>query len=320
MEEPQLSQKIRNVHIRYYAAACDTLGIPYTLDFNTRMLRMKTLKGNAIYCYRASTPLNLQASVTLAKDKHVLHRYLEPAGFPVPKQIKVKSVDEDLLPFFKEFQKIVVKPSDAHGGIGVTVLPKEQDLVAAFERAKRSGTTVIAEEYITGNNYRFLVLGNKVIAISLRLPPLVRGDGRTDLATLISDYNLENKALGLPKVPDSPYTLSIIQSQGFTLESVPPMGKEVLLRLTANLSLGGTIKDVSATCDESYKKIAVDVAKHLNLRLVGIDIISPYIDKPNAPAYVIEANPAPGMRIHYKDPEGAKLKVAEQIVSAMTTL
>lgn len=318
IQEP-VEERIRNIHIKYYAAACTQLGIPFSLEFRTRILRITTKNGNNIFCYKAATPLNHQSSVTLSKDKHALHQALAPYNFPLPTQLRIKSTEE-LLRFFNEHRKIVVKPADSHGGKGVTVLPKEFELEAAFERARKHSSIIISETYMSGRNYRLLVLDDNVLAVSLRLPPLIIGDGKTDIQTLLDDFNIENKAKGMPKVPDSSYTWSIVASQGFQKNEVPPVGKEILLRLTANLSLGGSIKDVTSECDPSYKELAVRVAKQLGLRLVGIDLIAEDITLPNKPVIVLEANAAPGLRIHYKDPNGEKLHVALPIISAINEL
>ncbi len=313
------NERIFNVHIRYYAQACRELGIPYQLDLRTRALRITTKNDRKVFIYKASTPLNFQASVTLSKDKRELHLALEPHNFPLPKQVKISNI-EQLQGFFEENQKIVVKPTDSHGGKGVTVLPKSDELEVAFTRAKKESPTVIAESFVSGENYRFLVLDGKVLAVALRRPPTIYGDGHTSLDTLFEDFNLENKANGLPKVPDSPYTWSIVESQGYTRESVPEAGKQILLRLTANLSLGGKVEDVTDTCDESYKTIAEQVTNTLGLRLAGIDIIAEDLTVPNKPVFVIEANAAPGLRIHYKSSAGAVRNIAKTIMSAINEL
>jgi len=320
MEESDSLQVIKNVHIRYYAATCNKLSIPYTLDLRTRILRIKTKTGKEVSCYKASTPLNTQSAVSMSKNKREVHRLLEPLGFPVPKQIRVKDVQLDLLPFFNQYKTIVVKPADSHGGKGVTVLPTENELALAFTRARKESSTVLAEQYVTGKNYRFLVLDDHVLAVALRQPPTIIGDGKTAITTLFEDFNMENKANGLPRVPDSIRTWEIVEKQGYTHNSIPPAGAPILLRLTANLSLGGTVHDVTATCDDSYKKIAVDVAQTLGLRLVGVDFIAEDITQPEKQAFIIEANAAPGMRIHYKSSEGAKLDVASAIISAVNEL
>ena len=319
MAEP-IDQPIKNVHIRYYAAACRKLGIPYALDLRTRILRLTTKSGKNVFCYKASTPLNLQSAVSMSKDKREVHRLLEPLKLPIPVQLRIRDVETELLPFFDQYQKIVVKPADSHGGKGVTVLPVSSELQLAFNRARKESTIVLAEQYVSGQNYRLLVLDKKVLAVSLRKPPTIIGDGKTTLGTLFDDFNSENKANGLPRVPDSVRTWEIVEKQGFARASIPQLGQNVLLRLTANLSLGGTVLDVTEQCHDVYKQLAIDATSALGLRLAGIDLIAEDITQPGKPVFVLEANAAPGMRIHYKTADGAKLDVATSIISAIYEL
>ena len=54
---------------------------------------------------------------------------------------------------------------DGHHGKGVTTnITNEGDLIDAFERAKTVSNRVIVEQYLTGNDYRILVVGGKFVA------------------------------------------------------------------------------------------------------------------------------------------------------------
>lgn len=320
MDDAVGTQTSKNVHIRYYASICDKLKIPYTLDLKTRILRLTSKSGKAVFIYKASTPLNTQSAVTMSKDKREVHRLLEPMGLPVPTQLRIRDIQKDLISFFEQYQQIVIKPADSHGGKGVTVLPNAGELELAFSRARKESNIVLAEQYVAGENYRFLVLDGKVLAVAYRKPPTIVGDGKTLVGTLFEDFNVENKANGIPRVPDKPRTWEIVAKQGYTREDILPIGQELQLRFTANLSLGGTVKDVSRQCHDSYKDLASSAAKALGLRLVGIDIIAEDISTPGKPVFIIEANAAPGLRIHYKCAEGAQLDVATPIISAIYNL
>jgi cyanophycin synthetase len=269
--------------------------------------------------YKAVSPLNNGVYTKLSKNKRETIFMLKYAGVPVPEQIRVKAF-EDIIQFFKLYPKLVIKPVDSHGGKGVTVLPKESELQEAYGRALKFSKKVIVEEFIPGLNYRFLVLDDKVLAVALRLPPFVMGDGSTNLRTLLDDYNIENRHRGIPQVHDSAYTWQIIENQGYKPTDIPPLATQVFLRLTSNLSQGGSVQDVTETVHESYKTLAVAAAKAIHLRLAGIDVIAEDLTKPASNCRVIETNGAPGMRIHYKDPRGAALDVAKHIVMAVHEL
>ncbi|WKZ23636.1 MAG: sugar-transfer associated ATP-grasp domain-containing protein [Candidatus Dojkabacteria bacterium] len=310
---------IRNAHIRTYAQACDELGIPYKLGLKTRQLYLTTKSGSNVYIYKAATPLNSQSSVILAKKKQAVHQLLDEQGISVPKQIRIKT-EQDLEKFIDEIKDIVVKPADSSGGKGITVLPARKDIHNAFTHARKYSRQVLAEQYVSGENYRFLVLDGSVIAVALRTPPRIIGDGVSTLRALFNDKNTENRSQGLPKIPDSSITWDIVKTQGFTETDIVPAGTQISLRLTANLSLGGSVTDVTEDCLDEYKELAIAAAKTVGLRLAGIDIIAENIATAGRPAFVIETNGAPGMRIHYKDWKGAERKVGKKIVEQINLL
>ncbi len=319
MESTETPARIPNVHTRIYVSACEKLKLPYRLSLNNHALWIRTKSGKEVLCYKAATPLNLVPQALLSKNKRDTTLTLSKAGLPTPPQTKIKDL-QSLELFHRTYKQIVVKPIDGHGGKGITVLPKENELPESLNRAHKISKKVIAEKFVVGKNYRFLVLDGKVLAVSLRNPPLIKGDGQTKVRTLIDDYNMENHAKGLPQVPMNTYTWSIVEAQGYKPNDVLPKEVEVYLRLTANLSLGGTVADVTDECDQSYKDLAVTATKIAGFRLAGIDIISPYIDKPGAEAYIIETNVDPGMRIHYKEEKAAKRDVAVEIMKAIGDL
>jgi cyanophycin synthetase len=319
METTQQPVKIRNVHTKVFARVCEELGIPHRVVFDTHAMWVTTKSGGEALMYKAVSPLNSTVYSKLSKNKRETIFTLKKAGVPVPEQIRIKSFD-DLELFYKIHPKLVVKPIDSHGGKGVTVLPKQSELKAAYDRSLHVSTKMIAEEFIPGQNYRFLVLDDRVLAVALRLPPFIVGDGVTSISTLVDDYNVEAKTKGVPPVPMTSYTWLVVENQGYKKSDIPPNGVKIYLRLTANLSLGGTVKDVTSTVHESYKELAVQAAKAVHLRLAGIDFIAQDLTKPGADCRVIETNAAPGMRIHYKDAEGVKLDVAREIVKAVAEL
>jgi cyanophycin synthetase len=319
MENTIKPVKVRNVHTKVFARVCEDLKIPYRVVFDTHALWVSTKSGKEELMYKAISPLNATAYSKLSKNKRETIFTLKKAGIPVPEQIRIKTF-EDIELFYKIHPKLVIKPIDSSGGKGVIVLPKENELQDAYNRALIVSKKIIAEEFIPGMNYRFLVLDDKVLAVALRLPPFIIGDGKSSVRTLIEDYNLENKRRGIPIVKLNSYTWQVVENQGFRPDGILPVGKQLYTRLTANLSQGGSIKDVTATIDESYKVLAISAAKTVHLRLAGIDVISTDLTKPGNDCRVIETNAAPGMRIHYKDESGAKLDVAKDIVKAVAKL
>ncbi|MGZ9130699.1 MAG: ATP-grasp domain-containing protein, partial [Candidatus Binatia bacterium] len=98
----------------------------------------------------------------LCQDKRLGHRRLVELGLPVPKQVKVASVDAAREAVEKLGFPIVIKPLRGFGGKGVTSGIREYDEVeTAFLNASRIAPPVLVEEFVPGSLYRLLVIGGK---------------------------------------------------------------------------------------------------------------------------------------------------------------
>ena len=98
----------------------------------------------------------------------------------------------------------VLKPLDGNHGRGVALnLRTEEDVRAAFAvamRESRSGDVVV-ESYITGNDYRVLVIGGKLAAVAERVPASVTGDGEHTIRELVDATNADpRRGIGHEKV------------------------------------------------------------------------------------------------------------------------
>jgi len=303
-----------NSHIAHYRHSCEKLGIRYGLyaPFN-RGMWIITKNDNRVFFYKSMTPLVRSSARIVSHNKIWANQFLsETKVINVPEQTIVKNI-EALKVIYSQWKKIVVKPFNGMGGNGITVLPKESELAQSFTFAQNISKTVIVERYIPGDNYRFLVLGNKVLSVIHRKPPMIIADGITTLANQIEDRNLVLSQKKIPRITLSSETLRVLASQGHTPQSIPSAGTRVTLRLTANLSKGAITEDVTDTVSEETKQIAIIATKTLNLDIAGIDIITEDLSD-LAKIFVIEANAAPGLKMHYFEENGERKDVATDIM------
>src|SRR5690606_11791208 len=110
--------------------------------------------------------------------------------------------------------------------------------------------TVIVEKMLMGHDFRALVVGGKLIAAARREPASVSGDGVHTLRELIRMEN-ENPLRGdghrkpLSRILLDATARDFLRRRSINLDAIPPAGKSVQLRETANLSTGGTSIDVT---------------------------------------------------------------------------
>jgi len=261
----------------------------------------------------------------IAQDKDWTRQLLETVGVPVP-QGRVVVSREDAWAAAQEIGlPVVVKPQFGSQGNGVSInLHSEQQVLDAFDNANAFNCSVVTESFKEGADYRILVIGDKMIAASLREPAQVVGDGVSTITQLVAAVNrdprrAESHAGVLSPIPLDPISLAVLASQDFTQDSIPDMGTKVLIRKNANLSTGGTAKDVTDLVHPQVATLAISAARQLGLDISGVDIITSDISKPLAETNgaVVEVNAGPGLRMHLEPSEGKGRPVGKAIVSML---
>lgn len=313
----QYLEEAGNVHLAYYLEAADILDIEYKVLVH-RLLAKFSYKNKVWYIINTVTPLTNSPSSTIAKRKHLTNLVLEEAGLPVPKQISLNS-PIDAIKFFDNYKRIVIKPAQQLGGIGITLLPStEEDVLKAFNLASeknrsKGSTKVLGEEFIDGENYRLLVVGNKVVGVVRRKAAHIIGDGEHTIQELIDIANKKREEDILKPIKIDPEVELRLRELNMKLDSIPKAGREIVLRYSCNLSAGGTTQECMAEVDDYYKKLAIDSIKAIGMEFGGVDIITPDISK-KANCGINEINYNPGLRLHYKVNEGEIVKVAVPIM------
>ena len=78
-----------------------------------------------------------------------------------------------------------------------TNINNREQAIKAFEAAKHYSRSVIVERFITGYDFRCLVINYKFICAALRTPASVVGDGKHDLQWLIDEVPTKIPAAGM---------------------------------------------------------------------------------------------------------------------------
>ena len=108
--------------------------------------------------------------------------------------------------------------------------------------------------------------------------------------------------------------MECIKDAGYKIDDVLEEGKMLKLQNIANLSLGGIAVDCTNTISDYYKKMALSVAKKLNLDMCGIDIICEDLeDEENRDYKILEVNSAPGLDNYLYDDKEKQEKYVEYL-------
>lgn len=264
-------------------------------------------------------------AVDIACNKEATKRMLEAASIPVASG-GICSSDEELEQIINKIgYPIVIKPLDGNHGKGASInLNTIEAAKAGLVFAQQYSRRVIVERFITGYDFRVLVIDNKVVAAAQRVPAHVKGNGRDTLQQLIDTENL-NPLRGyghekvLTEINIDRDTTDLIAKKGYTLETVPADGEVVYLKSTANLSTGGTSIDVTHLMHPENIFIAERIARVIGLDICGIDIMAENLTEPlkKSGGVVIEVNAAPGFRMHLAPSEGLPRNVASPVLDML---
>jgi len=262
---------------------------------------------------------------TIAQDKELTKRLLDAAGVPVPLGRSVIDPDDAWAAALEIGLPVVLKPKDGNQGKGVTVnITTREQLDAAYVAASEFRDDILVERYLPGNDFRLLVVGNKLIAAARRDPPQVLGDGVHTVRQLVDTVNLDPRrgnghSTSLTKIRFDDIALGSLAKQGLVAESVPAKGQRVVLRNNANLSTGGAATDVTDDVHPEVAARAIAAAQMIGLDICGVDLVCDSVLHPieDLGGGIVEVNAAPGLRMHLSPSFGKGRAVGEAIVGAM---
>ncbi|HEY2916286.1 MAG TPA: acetate--CoA ligase family protein, partial [Candidatus Limnocylindrales bacterium] len=203
--------------------------------------------GQGLYQQRIRATMTSRTSgiaIDIASDKNLTNRLLDAAGLPVPKSEVVETEDGAAAAAQTIGYPCVIKPLDGNHGRGVNLdLRTEADVRRAWPvaLAESRSRDVVVESYITGSDYRCLVIGGKVAAIAERVPAGVVGDGRHTVAQLVDRTNADpRRGIGhekvLTRIVVNDAAIALVRGQGLEMTDIPRKGQRVKLALTGNMS------------------------------------------------------------------------------------
>ncbi|MBJ6118405.1 cyanophycin synthetase [Pontibacter sp. BT310] len=299
-------------------------GIPYIRLDRHSLIQL----GYGKYQKRIQATLTCRTAcfaVEIAGDKNATKDMLSDAGIPVPKGTTVYSQEELRRAITWLGFPLVIKPLDGNHGKGATInITNLNDAKKGFIEARKYSQAVMVEQYITGFDFRLLVINGKFVAAAKRTPAMVIGDGVSTIKQLIDKENKDpRRGIGhekvLTRIKVDKHTQALLKSHELTTQSVVPAGYEVFLKSTANISTGGTATDVTDLVDPYNILMAERIAGIVGLDICGIDVMTTDIAIPlnEARGAVLEVNAAPGFRMHISPTYGLPRNVAEPVIDML---
>ena len=286
--------------------------------------------GHGVHQKRIRATMTSQTSslgVDIASDKKLTNQLLAGTGVPVPRADVVRTADEAAAAARRVGFPVAVKPLDGNHGRGVILNLADEAAVRsgyALARAESRNGGVVVERFLTGNDYRCLVIGGGLRAVAQRIPAHVDGDGTHSLTELVEITNADpRRGIGhekvLTRISVDEESLTYAAEQGYRLTDVPPAGERVFLKRTGNMSTGGISIDRTEEIHPENAEIAELAARVVGLDIAGIDFICPDISVPvrETGGGIVEVNAAPGFRMHTHPTEGEAQYVAKPVIDML---
>ncbi|SFD29532.1 bifunctional glutamate--cysteine ligase GshA/glutathione synthetase GshB [Clostridium uliginosum] len=265
-------------------------------------------------------------TVLIMENKSVTKKLLYDNKIKVPEGLEFNSMDE-ALNSTKNFinKSIVIKPKSTNFGTGISIFKdgtNEENIIKALKIAFKYDNTVLIEEFISGKEYRFLVIDDNVCGILHRVPANISGNGINNITQLVEIKNQDplrgyHYRTPLEKIILDENAELFLKQQNKDFNYIPKKGEIVYLRENSNISTGGDSIDYTDDIINKFKQIAVDSAKAINAKICGVDMmIEDYADE-NSKYAIIELNFNPAIHIHSYPYKGKERNIAVEVLKLL---
>lgn len=270
--------------------------------------------------WTAETDQTSAVAESISRDKDLSKTLLQACGVPVPYGHIVESPADAWEAAMEIGLPVVVKPSDGNHGRGVsTELMTREEIESAFELADDEGSSVIVERFIRGNEHRLLIVGGQLAAATRGESVSLVADGTSTIRALIDGQINSDPRRGAGE--DCPLSLVLLDEdasarfeltrQGYTADSIPPVGTFVLIQRNGNVAF-----DVTDLVHPDVVQTVALAARIVGLDIAGVDLVAQDISRPlhEQGGAIVEINAGPGLLMHLKPAAGKARPVGRAIV------
>lgn len=266
------------------------------------------------YISQGSLLLNSYSAFSLAKNKRFTNEFLLEKNFSVPSfehffkfNLEGKNNNKENKIKIENFLSnnnfpLYIKPVDGSKGDMVYCVSSEAQIRLKMEKIFKKYKGAILQETVIGDEYRFIIYKNTIVAVYKKNPIYIYADGiQTKKKHL--EHILEPEELS-----DLPY-----------LNKIYNKGELIYKSEKLNAKFRRDIADVSSLVHSSIKKYVLDHALILGMTLSGVDmIIAQSINRPlnKEKIWCLEINAHPGLKNYYNFSSDA----ANRIVNLYTAI
>lgn len=281
------------------------------------------LKGKRILVSRKfKIASNLVTGEETTKFKDLTYLLLSEKGIPTPKTVSIhKKLSSNELRARLKTLKFPIIIKDAQGSQSKGIFANIADAKKAekiIAREIKNFPRLIAQEMVTGNEYRITMLGEKLLGAVKLIPPRIIGNGKDSVKKLIETKQKNTRR----KTPFDSLLRDTLSEQGFSLRKIPEKGTVVYIRRNSALDEGGETEDATDQINKKIKVMCTAAVMATGKYLAGIDVMCDDISKdPRKQNFnIIEINGKPDIYLHYNPTRGKTRNVVKDIVNYILKL
>ena len=135
---------------------------------------------------------NGAAASSLCMNKYLAKKQWAKDNIPTPLFMLANSIDDYtiLRKYFGD--EFILKPASSGSSLGVSIVKNNNDYMEAFDKASKIDSTIIAETYISGNEYAIPILNNAAL-------PIIEIKPKTNFYNFDAKYNRQDTEFICPR-------------------------------------------------------------------------------------------------------------------------
>lgn len=252
-----------------------------------------------------SYPTNAQIGKWLVNDKFKTENHLQLFNINTPNS-RIYSKNNLEIAKTQAYEKantpVVIKPLVSTMSKGVMLNVSEKRFTHSWKSCinimNNPNGKILVQNYLEGFEARATIVHGKLVAIMLRIPPYIVGNGINSIDELIDQKNINRENCGYMKrlpIQKNEIIKEFLHSQDLAFNYIPKKGEYVLLSSISNVSGGGgELMNITDIVSQNIKETALNALATIpGLLTGGVDIMMRSFQDPEP--VILEINSFPGL-------------------------
>lgn len=275
-----------------------------------------------------SYPLNHGAIMEMADNKTLAYEWMSQFDASIAWSKVVNDLDalddDEMAAWLAEYKKVVVKPESSSASRGltleITTVDQLRKAIVLAREATQFTDNILVQQQVKGEEIRLTLVDGKVVAVLLRQPLQVVGDGAATLRELIERENTARQQISVSSMV--PYGAVEKFAEPKLLakkDEIVAAGRVIKLANSTLISGGASVFNIFDDVDSSYINFAERVVERLGAAFIVMDLMTSDYTAPmdHNNTYFNEFNKAPALKMFYACRDGKNYDIVPLLGEAI---